>query len=131
MPELLRQPLRKAESSTEDLPSLVVEKCESAREYVDPPFFVEHTAFHIAALNGWPGVATQPWASRNSNDRILKLLDDQGENRRAQAKIAIGYLETRETKVKVLEAAISGVIAPFSIIANRRAMPAFRSSGVT
>ena len=38
LPELLRQPLRKAESTTEDLASLVVEKCESAMEYVDPPF---------------------------------------------------------------------------------------------
>src|SRR6185503_10073453 len=93
MPTLLREPMPKAESTTPELGPLVREKCEKTLEFVDPPFFVEHTALSIEALGGWPGVTTEPFLSKNSNAALLKMLAEyKGDQRRAVATIAIGFV---------------------------------------
>ena len=112
LPNLLREPMVKAESATDNLVTLVREKCEQTMAYVDPPFFVEHTALEISALNGWPGALTEPFLSKNSNAKLLKMIDAcAGTERNAVAKIAIGFLPERGAKVRVIEGATRGQIA--------------------
>jgi XTP/dITP diphosphohydrolase len=112
MPNLRREPMPTSESTTPELDQLVREKCKKTLEYVDPPFFVEHTALSIEVLGGWPGVTTEPFLSRNSNAALLKMLAEyKGDQRRAVVRIAIGYLSARGAKVKVLEAETVGHIS--------------------
>lgn len=111
MPSLLRAPMTDAESTTTDLGNLVREKCEKASKYVEPPLFVEHTALEIVALDGWPGVVTQPFLSKTSNSQLLEMIaKEQGDGRLAVAKIAIGYLPANGAKIKVIEAQTRGHI---------------------
>jgi len=110
MPNLLRQPMTKAESATANLDELVREKCEKALAFVKPPFFVEHTALAIDALGGWPGVTTESFLSKNSTAKLLAMLA-AGDSRRAVARIAIGYLSAREDPVNVLEAQTVGRVS--------------------
>ena len=112
MPNLLRAPMSKAESSTTNLDELVREKCEKASLYVEPPLFVEHTALGIVALKGFPGVITGQTLSMTSNAQLLDMIAKQaGENRRAIARIAIGYLPAAGSKVHVVEAETPGYIS--------------------
>jgi XTP/dITP diphosphohydrolase len=112
MPSLLRFPMPEAESTTTQLDMLVREKCEKASKHVDPPLFVEHTALAIDALDGFPGVTTQPFLSKISNAKLLTMIENEkGDGRRATARIAIGYLQTTGAKVKVIEAQTSGYIS--------------------
>lgn len=114
LPSLIRVPFHESVEVVDDnLGYVCRKKALATKEFVEPPFFIEHTALYIKALGDWPGSNTQPFLAKRPVSEILKLIErEDTENRKAVASVAIGYFPLNEATPTVWETSVVGFISP-------------------
>jgi len=95
------------EIQTHDIEQLVRDKCIRAFRLIGRPVFVEHTALHIDALNGFPGGLTQLFWDTVGPERVAALFGRDASP--AVARTCIGYCDG--CRIHHFEGTIDGLIA--------------------
>lgn len=74
--EIVQQPLELIEEQADDALQVTQSKARQAYEQLKQPVVVDDSAFHIPALNGFPGVYQKYVAETIGPEGILKLMED-------------------------------------------------------
>jgi non-canonical purine NTP pyrophosphatase (RdgB/HAM1 family) len=114
MPKLKisKMPIEEPQNMSLDL--LVREKIKKvAPQLPDVPFFVEHTGLIIDAWKGLPGGLTSLFMDTVGNEGICKMMRGYHRNeRRARARVVIGFFHPDIGDPATFPGEISGIIAP-------------------
>lgn len=96
------------EIQTNDMQSLVRDKCIKAFRNIGRPLFVEHTGLYISALNELPAGLTQIFWDSLKADKISELFGSLADTK-VIAKTRIGYCDGK--RIHQFEGKIEGSIA--------------------